>query len=106
MDKILNIHVAMNFMTLSNIKVHHILRAKGKGKSFEPEPVFAKLGIQPIIMSARGLESGNAGEPAKLIRQQYREAADIIKKGGNICSLVCLSMILTLEQEEWGHHSL
>jgi hypothetical protein len=27
------------------------------------------------------LESGNAGEPAKLIRQRYREASDIIKKG-------------------------
>lgn len=32
-------------------------------------------------MSAGELESGNAGEPAKLIRQRYREGADIIKKG-------------------------
>ncbi|KAI3830288.1 hypothetical protein L1987_04426 [Smallanthus sonchifolius] len=32
-------------------------------------------------MSAGELESGNAGEPAKLIRQRYREAADIISKG-------------------------
>jgi hypothetical protein len=32
-------------------------------------------------MSAGELESGNAGEPAKLIRQRYREAADMIKKG-------------------------
>lgn len=32
-------------------------------------------------MSAGELESGNAGEPAKLIRQRYREASDIIKKG-------------------------
>lgn len=32
------------------------------------------------------LESGNAGEPAKLIRQRYREASDVIKKG-KMCSL-------------------
>lgn len=31
-------------------------------------------------MSAGELESGNAGEPAKLIRQRYREASDVIKK--------------------------
>ncbi len=37
-------------------------------------------------MSAGELESGNAGEPAKLIRQRYREAADIIKKG-KMCAL-------------------
>ena len=37
-------------------------------------------------MSAGELESGNAGEPAKLVRQRYREASDIIKKG-KLCSL-------------------
>ena len=33
---------------------------------------YKKLGISPIVMSAGELESGNAGEPAKLIRQRYR----------------------------------
>ncbi|KAL9332540.1 hypothetical protein ACSQ67_002150 [Phaseolus vulgaris] len=54
---------------------------KGQGKSFQCELVFAKMGINPIMMSAGELESGNAGEPAKLIRQRYREASDLIKKG-------------------------
>lgn len=36
--------------------------------------------------SAGELESGNAGEPARLIRQRYREAAEVIKKGA-MCSL-------------------
>jgi ATP-dependent 26S proteasome regulatory subunit len=43
--------------------------------------------FSPIMMSAGELESGNAGEPAKLIRQRYREAADIIKKKGKMCCL-------------------
>lgn len=47
---------------------------------------YKKLGINPIVMSAGELESGNAGEPAKLVRQRYREASDVIKKG-KLCSL-------------------
>ncbi|MBA0571343.1 hypothetical protein Golob_004922 [Gossypium lobatum] len=46
------------------------------------------MGINPIMMSAGELESGNAGEPAKLIRQRYREAADIIKKGKMCCLFI------------------
>ncbi|CAI8619215.1 unnamed protein product [Vicia faba] len=45
-------------------------------------------GTGPIMMSAGELESGNAGEPAKLIRQRYREAADIIKKGKMCCLFI------------------
>ncbi|KAI4996901.1 hypothetical protein ZWY2020_052243 [Hordeum vulgare] len=40
------------------------------------------------MMSAGELESGNAGEPAKLIRQRYREAADIINKGKMCCLFI------------------
>ncbi|TXG57758.1 hypothetical protein EZV62_015587 [Acer yangbiense] len=40
------------------------------------------------MMSADELESGNTGEPAKLIRQRYREAADIIKKGKMSCFFI------------------
>ncbi|KQJ87034.1 hypothetical protein BRADI_4g09120v3 [Brachypodium distachyon] len=90
MDKLV-VHLAKNFMTLPNIKVPLILGiwgGKGQGKSFQCELVFAKMGINPIMMSAGELESGNAGEPAKLIRQRYREAADIIKKGKMCCLFI------------------
>jgi hypothetical protein len=46
---------------------------KGQGKTFQCMLAYKKLGINPIVMSAGELESGNAGEPAKLIRQRYRE---------------------------------
>lgn len=36
---------------------------------------YKKMGIAPIVMSAGELESGNAGEPAKLMRQRYREVS-------------------------------
>ncbi|KAK3409955.1 ribulose bisphosphate carboxylase/oxygenase activase, chloroplastic isoform X1 [Eucalyptus grandis] len=90
MDKLV-VHITKNFMTLPNIKVPLILGVwggKGQGKSFQCELVFSKMGINPIMMSAGELESGNAGEPAKLIRQRYREAADIIKKGKMCCLFI------------------
>lgn len=90
MDKLV-VHLAKNFMSLPNIKIPLILGVwggKGQGKSFQCELVFRKMGINPIMMSAGELESGNAGEPAKLIRQRYREAADIIKKGKMCCLFI------------------
>uniref|UniRef100_A0A2P2JV95 Ribulose bisphosphate carboxylase/oxygenase activase, chloroplastic n=1 Tax=Rhizophora mucronata TaxID=61149 RepID=A0A2P2JV95_RHIMU len=90
MDKLV-VHITKNFLSLPNIKVPLILGiwgGKGQGKSFQCELVFAKMGINPIMMSAGELESGNAGEPAKLIRQRYREAADVIKKGKMCCLFI------------------
>merc|ERR1712164_180562 len=85
----MTIHIAKNFMELPKIKIPLILGiwgGKGQGKTFQTELGYKKLGISPIVMSAGELESGNAGEPAKLVRQRYREASDIIKKG-KMCSL-------------------
>jgi hypothetical protein len=83
MDKF-TVHIVKNFLDLPKIKVPLILGiwgGKGQGKTFQVELAMQKLGITPIVMSAGELESGNAGEPAKLLRQRYREASDIIKKG-------------------------
>ncbi|KAM6550931.1 hypothetical protein CsatB_000739 [Cannabis sativa] len=90
MDKLV-VHITKNFLNLPNIKTPLILGiwgGKGQGKTFQCELVFAKMGINPIMMSAGELESGNAGEPAKLVRQRYREAADIIKKGKMCCLFI------------------
>uniref|UniRef100_A0A061R4B9 Ribulose bisphosphate carboxylase/oxygenase activase, chloroplastic n=1 Tax=Tetraselmis sp. GSL018 TaxID=582737 RepID=A0A061R4B9_9CHLO len=83
LDK-MSVHIAKNFMDLPKIKIPLILGiwgGKGQGKTFQCTLAYQKLGINPIVMSAGELESGNAGEPAKLIRQRYREASDIVKKG-------------------------
>merc|ERR1712178_512972 len=88
LDK-MTVHIAKNFMELPKIKIPLILGiwgGKGQGKTFQTELGYKRLGISPIVMSAGELESGNAGEPAKLVRQRYREASDVIKKG-KMCSL-------------------
>ena len=70
---------------------------KGQGKTFQCNLAFKKLAIVPVVMSAGELESGNAGEPAKLIRQRYREASDVIKKVGSIHVATPLYLML-----HWG----
>lgn len=63
--------------SLKKIKVPLILGVwggKGQGKTFQVTLAFKAMNADPIIMSAGELEAGNAGEPAKLVRQRYREA--------------------------------
>ncbi|KAL0338286.1 UNVERIFIED_CONTAM: Ribulose bisphosphate carboxylase/oxygenase activase 1, chloroplastic [Sesamum angustifolium] len=76
MDKLV-VHIAKNFMNLPNIKVPLILGIWG-GKGQENH---SNVSLFLQNWESRELESGNAGEPAKLIRQRYREAADRIAKG-------------------------
>jgi len=90
LDK-LAVHIAKNFMDIPGIKVPLILGIhgrKGEGKSFQCELVFEKMGIIPVRMSAGELESPDAGDPVRLIRLRYREAAELIRVRGKMCVLL------------------
>jgi ribulose bisphosphate carboxylase small subunit len=87
----LAIHITKNFLDLSNVRVPLILGVhghKGEGKSFQCELVFQLMGVEAVHMSAGELESPDAGDPARLIRLRYREAADIIRKHGKMAVLM------------------
>mmetsp|Transcript_9687 Transcript_9687/g.16805 ORF Transcript_9687/g.16805 Transcript_9687/m.16805 type:complete len:461 (+) Transcript_9687:80-1462(+) len=92
MDKIV-LHITKNFLVdhIPKIKVPLILGiwgGKGNGKSFQCELVFKAMGIECVLMSSGELEDASAGEPAKLIRTRYREAADIIRRKGKMAVLM------------------
>jgi ribulose bisphosphate carboxylase small subunit len=90
LDK-LAIHITKNFMDLPGVRVPLILGIhgrKGEGKSFQCELVFQHMGIEPVRMSAGELESPDAGDPVRLIRMRYREAAELIKVRGKMCVLL------------------
>jgi ribulose bisphosphate carboxylase small subunit len=90
LDKVA-IHITKNFMDLPDVRVPVILGVhgrKGEGKSFQCELVFKLMGIEPVRMSAGELESPDAGDPVRLIRARYREAADLIKVRGKMCVLL------------------
>lgn len=90
LDK-LAIHITKNFMQLPEVNVPLILGIhgrKGEGKSFQCELVFERMGIEPVCMSGGELESPDAGDPARLIRMRYREAAELIRVRGKMCILL------------------
>ncbi len=87
----LAIHITKNYLTLPNVRVPLILGVhgrKGEGKSFQCELVFERMGINVVQMSAGELESPDAGDPARLIRLRYREAAEMVKVNGKMAVLM------------------
>ncbi|MBD2022355.1 ribulose bisphosphate carboxylase small subunit [Leptolyngbya sp. FACHB-36] len=90
LDK-LSIHITKNYLNLPSVKVPLILGVhgrKGEGKSFQCELVFDRMGVEAVHMSAGELESPDAGDPARLIRIRYREAAELVKVRGRMAVLM------------------
>ena len=87
----LAVHITKNYLDLPNVRVPLILGIhgrKGEGKSFQCELVFESMGVEAIHMSAGELESPDAGDPGRLIRLRYREAAELIKVRGKMAVLM------------------
>jgi ribulose bisphosphate carboxylase small subunit len=87
----LAVHITKNFLDLPGIKIPLILGIhghKGEGKSFQCELVFDLMKVEAVHMSAGEMESPDAGDPSRLIRLRYREAADVIRKHGRMAVLM------------------
>jgi ribulose bisphosphate carboxylase small subunit len=85
------VHITKNFVHFPDLNVPLILGIhgrKGEGKSFQCELVFDAMGIDPVRMSAGELESPDAGDPVRLIRTRYREAAELVRVRGKMCVLL------------------
>ncbi|MFB2838218.1 ribulose bisphosphate carboxylase small subunit [Floridanema evergladense] len=90
LDK-LAVHITKSFLEIPGVRVPLILGIhgrKGEGKSFQCELVFERMGIEAIHISGGELESPDAGDPARLIRLRYREAAELIKVRGKMVALM------------------
>ena len=90
LDK-LAVHITKNYLELPGVKVPLILGVhgrKGEGKSFQCELVFERMGVLTVHMSAGELESPDAGDPSRLIRLRYREAAELIRVRGRMVVLM------------------
>jgi len=90
LDK-LAVHITKNYLDLPGVRVPLILGIhgrKGEGKSFQCELVFERMGVAAVHMSAGELESPDAGDPARLIRLRYREAAELLRVRGKMCVLM------------------
>ena len=87
----LSVHITKNYLKLPGVRVPLILGVhgrKGEGKTFMCELVYEHMGVEAIHVSAGELESPDAGDPARLIRLRYREAAELVKVRGKMAVLM------------------
>ncbi|MCM1983252.1 ribulose bisphosphate carboxylase small subunit [Lyngbya confervoides] len=87
----LSVHITKNFIDLPKVKVPLILGIhgrKGEGKTFQCELVYQKMGLEVVHISAGELESPDAGDPSRLVRLRYREAAELIRVRGKMAVLM------------------
>ncbi|MBE9180648.1 ribulose bisphosphate carboxylase small subunit [Oculatella sp. LEGE 06141] len=90
LDK-LSIHITKNYLDLPGVRVPLILGIhgrKGEGKSFQCDLAFQRMGVEAVHMSAGEMESPDAGDPARLIRLRYREAAELCRVRGRMTVLM------------------
>lgn len=90
LDK-LAVHITKNYLNLAGVRVPLILGVhgrKGEGKTFQCELVFERMGIEVVHISGGELESPDAGDPARLIRLRYREAAELVRVRGVMAVLM------------------
>lgn len=87
----LALHFTKNFLDLPGVKVPLILGIhgrKGEGKTFQCELVYDLMDVEVVHMSAGEMESPDAGDPSRLIRLRYREAANLVKVRGKMAALM------------------
>lgn len=87
----LAVHITKNYLDLPQVKVPLILGIhgrKGEGKTFQCELVFEQMGVEVVYISGGELESADAGDPARLIRLRYREAAELVRVRGRMAVLM------------------
>ncbi|MGD1904470.1 MAG: ribulose bisphosphate carboxylase small subunit [Leptolyngbyaceae cyanobacterium] len=90
LDK-LAVHITKNYLGLPGVRVPLILGVhgrKGEGKTFQCDLVYERMGIEVVAISGGELESPDAGDPARLIRLRYREAAELVKVRGVMAVLM------------------
>ncbi len=87
----LAVHITKNFLALPQVRMPLIFGVhgrKGEGKTFQCELVYERMGVNVVHISGGELESPDAGDPARLIRLRYREAAELVKVRGEMAVLM------------------
>ncbi|MCG8366147.1 MAG: ribulose bisphosphate carboxylase small subunit [Pseudanabaenales cyanobacterium] len=87
----LAVHITKNYLELPQVRIPLILGIhgrKGEGKSFQCELVYERMGVEVVHISGGELESPDAGDPARLVRLRYREAAELVQVRGVMAILM------------------
>ncbi|TVQ06541.1 MAG: AAA family ATPase, partial [Leptolyngbya sp. DLM2.Bin27] len=87
----LAVHITKNYLNLPEVKIPLLLGVhgrKGEGKTFQCELLYDRMGVEVVHISGGELESPDAGDPARLIRLRYREAAELVRVRGKMAVLM------------------
>jgi ribulose bisphosphate carboxylase small subunit len=87
----LAVHITKNYLNLPEVKIPLLLGVhgrKGEGKTFQCELLYERMGVEVVHISGGELESPDAGDPARLIRLRYREAAELVRVRGKMAVLM------------------
>ncbi|MEO0350877.1 MAG: ribulose bisphosphate carboxylase small subunit [Cyanobacteria bacterium P01_A01_bin.15] len=87
----LAVHITKNYLDLPQVRmplIFGIHGRKGEGKTFQCELVYGRMGVNVVHVSGGELESPDAGDPARLIRLRYREAAELVRVRGEMAVLM------------------
>jgi SpoVK/Ycf46/Vps4 family AAA+-type ATPase len=77
--------------------------SSGCGKTYQCECVLNEIGVTPFLISGGQLESGTAGEPAKLIREKYIAASHSIQNRKNQAAVILINDVDT-GLGNWGEN--
>jgi ribulose bisphosphate carboxylase small subunit len=89
--KVVALHLTKNHLPLPDVPVPLILGIhgrKGEGKTFQCNLIFERMKVYAVHISGGELESPDAGDPARMICLRYREAAEHIRKFGQMAVLM------------------
>lgn len=102
--RIITLHIVKNLIDTSQFRIPLILGIhgpSGDGKTFQCEYVLSEMGVKTFLISGGQLESGTAGDPAKLIRETYANASKAVEKGECKAAVVLINDVDT-GLGDWG----
>lgn len=92
------LHVVKNLLKQDVARVPLLLGIHGPsgyGKTYQCESVLAEIGAKVFLISGGQLESSDAGEPAKLVRNTYLKASHCLEEGKYKAAVVLINDIDT-----------
>jgi SpoVK/Ycf46/Vps4 family AAA+-type ATPase len=103
-ERAINLHVIKNLITGFPMPlILGIHGPSGCGKTYQCEHLLRELGAKAFLISGGQLESGTAGEPAKLIRENYIAASQSIQKGETKVAVILINDVDT-GLGNWGEN--
>jgi SpoVK/Ycf46/Vps4 family AAA+-type ATPase len=95
-ERVIKLHVIKNLVTGFPVPlILGIHGPSGCGKTYQCEYLLRELGAKSFLISGGQLESGTAGEPAKLIRESYIAASESIQKGDSKVAVILINDVDT-----------